>query len=215
PTGQFVSKGNVCIFPQEPRSLESVLPPPLSTLHDEIAIIFVASPDNPVDIMALEKSPLLVRRGRILQALHWLKENNPLYQDNIIDHDTLNRDYPESGPAPGFATAEVLKDSSATSEGSSYTNYASDANNETFLQNDTFVPLTSTGVLDTDQIDATFKMRKLEALRKLKCGKTSFAKYPSGNQPLKTSFAPHIWGSLWPTLFPYGIGMFEDPVRKI
>ncbi|KIJ23210.1 hypothetical protein M422DRAFT_85886, partial [Sphaerobolus stellatus SS14] len=41
PTGQFASKGNVCIFPQEPRSLESVLPPPLNILHDEIAIIFV------------------------------------------------------------------------------------------------------------------------------------------------------------------------------
>ncbi|KAJ7585991.1 hypothetical protein C8J56DRAFT_732078, partial [Mycena floridula] len=25
---------------------------------------------------------------------------------------------------------------------------------------------------------------------------------------------PDIYGMLWPTLFPYGIGMFEDPVRS-
>jgi len=46
--GQFASKCNVCIFPQEPKFLMSVLPPPITVLHNEIAVVFVASVDNPV-----------------------------------------------------------------------------------------------------------------------------------------------------------------------
>ncbi|KIJ35319.1 hypothetical protein M422DRAFT_180994, partial [Sphaerobolus stellatus SS14] len=100
PTGQFASKGNVCIFPQEPHSLTSVLPPPLNTLHDEIAVIFVSSAENPVTVESLQKSPLLVQQGCILKALEWLKKNNPLYGEITIDLLTLTHDYPENGPAP-------------------------------------------------------------------------------------------------------------------
>jgi hypothetical protein len=56
-------------------------------------------------------------------------------------------------------------------------------------------------------------MHKLDALQKLKSGNVPFVKFPSGNIPLQTSFNPTVYGYLWPTLFPYGIGMFEHPIR--
>jgi len=157
-SGQFASKGNVCIFPQEPKILMSVLPPPINVLHDEIAVVFVSSADNPVTAEILEKSPLLVRRHRILRALEWLKQNNPLYKDIRIDYETLNCDYPTDGAALGFATTEVLNNSSANSEGTSYAHYASESNDAAFADKNPIIPMTSSGMLDTDQVTSTYKM---------------------------------------------------------
>ncbi|KAF9068048.1 hypothetical protein BDP27DRAFT_1224973, partial [Rhodocollybia butyracea] len=53
-------------------------------------------------------------------------------------------------------------------------------------------------------------MRKLNALQRLKAGQTSFIKYPSGSTPLPTRHSPDTYGHLWPTLFPYGVGMMEN-----
>ncbi|THU84322.1 hypothetical protein K435DRAFT_613976, partial [Dendrothele bispora CBS 962.96] len=79
PTGQYASCGNVCILPQDPSPLSTCLPPPLSQLHDEICVILVGSPDTEVTIDTLAKTPLLVRRSKIIEALTWLKLHNPLY----------------------------------------------------------------------------------------------------------------------------------------
>ncbi|KAE9393396.1 hypothetical protein BT96DRAFT_829363, partial [Gymnopus androsaceus JB14] len=58
-------------------------------------------------------------------------------------------------------------------------------------------------------------MRKLNALQRLKFQQQSFIKYPSGSTPLPTRHSPHTYGHLWPTLFPYGVGMMEnDDVRS-
>ncbi|TRM57991.1 hypothetical protein BD626DRAFT_367718, partial [Schizophyllum amplum] len=85
PTGQFASRGNACIFAQDPSPLLTSLPPPISSLADEICVIFVGSPDADVTLEMLRKTPLLVRRQRILEALRWLIANNPLYRDLSMD----------------------------------------------------------------------------------------------------------------------------------
>ncbi|KAF8575283.1 hypothetical protein K439DRAFT_1275370, partial [Ramaria rubella] len=211
PTGQYASHGNVCIFPQDPHALATVLPPPISVFYDEIAIIFVSSTGKEVTHDSLSKSPLLACQGHILNALKWLKEHNPLYADVEISEDILLREYPENGSALGFAIQELLKGSAATSEGSSYTSYTQQANAEAFNDNQSdFIPISTNGILDTDQIDATYKMGKIDAMRKLKTGRVPFVKFASGGIPLQTSYNPSIYGCLWPTLFPYGVGMFED-----
>ncbi|KAJ6622927.1 hypothetical protein B0H10DRAFT_1736826, partial [Mycena sp. CBHHK59/15] len=33
------------------------------------------------------------------------------------------------------------------------------------------------------------------------------------SETLSTHNNPNVYGMLWPTLFPYGVGMFDDPVR--
>ena len=213
-SGQFASKGNVCILPQEPKILMSVLPPPINVLCNEVAVIFVTSTENPVTAEILEKSPLLVHRHCIMHTLEWLKSNNPIYKDIIIDHETLNHDYPANGPALGFATTEILNNSSANSEGTTYANYVSESNDAACTDEEPFISMSPSGMLDTDQVTSTFKMHKLEALQLLKSGKSPFVKFGSGNQPLKTSWSPEVWCLLWLTLFPYGIGSFEDPVRR-
>ncbi|KAL9939993.1 hypothetical protein V8E36_000698 [Tilletia maclaganii] len=89
PHGQSAAMGNVCVLPQEPRRLAEILPPPLSELSDEIVVVFVSDASTEVKTETLMRSPLLLRRGKILEALQWLQVNNPLYRDVHIDNDAL------------------------------------------------------------------------------------------------------------------------------
>ncbi|KAF9061553.1 hypothetical protein BDP27DRAFT_1235039 [Rhodocollybia butyracea] len=199
PTGQFASRGNVCIFPQDPSPLGTCLPPPLSQLHDEVCVIFIGSPDIEVTIEMLSRSPLLVRRSRIIEALKWLIQHNSLYSDLNIDLvEEAAAHYPEAGiPIPIQSIIRV----NTNSEGASYTQQA---NSEQFNQNVSPLGMPSSTVIDADHADSTYKMRKLNALQRLKAGQTSFIKYPSGSTPLPTRHSPDTYGHLWPTLFPYG-----------
>ncbi|KIK71599.1 hypothetical protein GYMLUDRAFT_105292, partial [Collybiopsis luxurians FD-317 M1] len=92
PTDQRAASGNVCIHPHEIRNIAQCLPRPLSTLHDEIAVIFVSENSQATPEM-FRRTPFLVRRQKILEALIWLKANNALYNDIIIDYKTLQQ-YP-------------------------------------------------------------------------------------------------------------------------
>ncbi|KAI3998027.1 hypothetical protein K523DRAFT_219239, partial [Schizophyllum commune Tattone D] len=96
PSGQSASRGNACIFAQDPSPLLTSLPPPLSVLADEICVVFVGSPNAEVTLETLRKTPLLVRRQRILDALRWLMANNPLYHDLCMEDVIENlEEYPE------------------------------------------------------------------------------------------------------------------------
>ncbi|KAJ6614909.1 hypothetical protein B0H10DRAFT_1666797, partial [Mycena sp. CBHHK59/15] len=50
------------------------------------------------------------------------------------------------------------------------------------------------------------------ALHQLKAG-GDFVKSPTSTETLSTRHNPDVYGMLWSTLFPYGVGMFDDPVR--
>ncbi|KAJ6472610.1 hypothetical protein C8R45DRAFT_835860, partial [Mycena sanguinolenta] len=91
---QRAASGNVCIHPHDITTLATVLPRPMSALHDEIVIIFVSENRAEATSETFRQTPFLVRRGHILRALNWLKENNPLYSDIIIDLAAL-AEYPD------------------------------------------------------------------------------------------------------------------------
>ncbi|KAJ7203936.1 hypothetical protein C8J57DRAFT_1101063, partial [Mycena rebaudengoi] len=204
PSGQFAARGNVCILPQDTTSFLSAMPPPLSQIRAEVCVILVGSPDTEVTHDMLRKSPLLVRREKVRKALFWLIEHNPLYAD--LDKNIVNENLEEYPvyDCP-LATQDFLCTNSANNQGSSYTSYSDQANAELFEESDTF-ELTATTLVDVDNIETTYKQRKLAALRSLKEHKAGFVKFPSGNMPLSTSKNPRVFGWLWPTLFPYGVG---------
>ncbi|KAJ7775638.1 hypothetical protein DFH07DRAFT_732283, partial [Mycena maculata] len=203
-SGQMAARGNVCILPQDSSSFVSAMPAPLFTIRDEICVILVGSPDTEVTQDMLRKSPLLVRRECIRRALFWLIENNPLYSD--LDKNSVVQnleEYPEHD-CP-LATTDFLRTNSGNKQGSSYTTYSDQANSELFEGSNTF-ELTATTLVDVDNLQSTYKQRKLEALRKLKNQESGFVKFLSGGTPLSTSKNPRVFGWLFPTLFPYGVG---------
>ncbi|KAJ7096800.1 hypothetical protein C8R44DRAFT_643840 [Mycena epipterygia] len=208
PSGQFAARGKVCILPQDTASFISAMPIPLFRLRDEICGILVGSPDTEVTHDMLKRSPLLVRREKIRTALFWLIENNPLYAD--LDRNTVLHNL-EEYPVHDcpFAVTDFLRTNSENNQGSSYTSYLDQANAELFEGAHTF-ELTSSTLIDADNVASTYQQKKLDALRKLKRQEAGFMKFPSGNTPLSTSKNPRVFGWLWPTLFPYGVGMVDN-----
>jgi hypothetical protein len=118
------------------------------------------------------------------------------------------QDYPECDvPFP----VQTMLRTASTTEGASYTQ---EANAESFNENVSTGGMPSSTVIDADNVDATYKARKLDALEHLKGG-SPFIKYPTGSVPLPTRHNPQVYGHLWPTLFPYGVGMMQnDSVRE-
>jgi hypothetical protein len=214
PDGQLAARGNVCILPQDTSLFLSAMPPPISTLQDEICVILVGSAEKAVTYDMLKKTPLLVRRSKIGDALLWLINNNPLYAD-LDKGKTLQNleEYPEYD-CP-LAIQQFMHTNSANNQGSSYTRYSEEANTELLADNTGDFELASSTLVDVDNIHTTYRQQKLEALRMLKANTSPFVKFPSGNTPLCTSGDSRVFGWLWPILFPYGVGTIDnDGIRR-
>ncbi|KAJ7210057.1 hypothetical protein GGX14DRAFT_299693, partial [Mycena pura] len=213
PFAQRAAHGNVCVHPHEISELALALPRPMSTLYDEICVIFV-SDDQQATANMFERTPLLVRRGHILRALKWLKLNNPLYSDIILDYDALN-EYPEDGRVP-FPVQRQATNGMIRSQSSTYTGHGIDTTEAIFAsQHDntaTSIPMTTTGTFDVEEAEVLLNQRKIAALKHLKSG-GAFVKTSSSTETLHTRNNPEVYGMLWPTLFPYGVGSFEDSIR--
>ncbi|KAJ7180913.1 hypothetical protein C8R46DRAFT_808362, partial [Mycena filopes] len=211
---QRAASGNVCIHPHDISTLATVLPRPISSLYDEIVVIFV-SEDQEATPEMFKRTPFLVRRGHILRALNWLKSNNPLYRDIVIDLAAL-AEYPadDDGHAR-FPIQHQSPNDTIRGQNSTYTAHGIDTTEAIFAEATTPdgpIPISVTGTFDVDNTEKSLNDRKIEALRHLKAG-AAFVKTSTQSSTLSTRHNPNVYGMLWPTLFPYGVGMFEDPVR--
>ncbi|KAJ7037491.1 hypothetical protein C8F04DRAFT_900609, partial [Mycena alexandri] len=211
---QRAASGNVCIHPHEITILATTLPRPMSTLYDQIVVIFV-SEDQEATPEMFKRTPFLVRRGHILRALSWLKANNPLYRDVVIDLDAL-AEYPsdDDGHVP-FPIQHQLANDTIRGQNATYTGHGIDTTEAIFAEHtgtDGQIPISVTGTFDVDNTEKALNDRKIQALRLLKAG-AGFAKTSTTSDTLSTRHNPNVYGMLWPTLFPFGVGMFEDPIR--
>ncbi|EAU91688.2 hypothetical protein CC1G_04456 [Coprinopsis cinerea okayama7 len=92
--GHYKMIANVIAFPNPTAKVFRRLPPRKEDIDDVIAVIFTGvTPPSDED---LKRTPVLVRRARVLAALRWLRLNHYDYADLIIDYDALNT-YDESG----------------------------------------------------------------------------------------------------------------------
>ncbi|KAJ6612721.1 hypothetical protein B0H10DRAFT_1779808, partial [Mycena sp. CBHHK59/15] len=211
---QRSASGNVCIHPHEISTIATVLPRPMSTLYDEIVVIFVSDENEATEDM-FKRTPFLVRRGHILHALNWLKANNPFYFDITIDYVAL-AEYPadDNGCVP-FPVQHQIPNDTIHGQNSTYTGHGMDTTEAIFaetLDSGDQIPLSLSGTFDVENTETSLNSRKIEALRVLKAG-GGFVKSPTTTETLSTRQNPSVYALLWPTLFPYGVGMFDDPVR--
>lgn len=79
-------RGHVVVLPQNPGLLLSILPSRSLILHDVVRIAWASKQTHTAaDIQPFVK----VRQERVLVALQWLRQNNPLYCDITINLDFL------------------------------------------------------------------------------------------------------------------------------
>ncbi|TFK58514.1 hypothetical protein BDN72DRAFT_741391, partial [Pluteus cervinus] len=94
-SGFHKMKAHVIAFENPVPKIYKSLPPPVTDLDDVLAVLFTG-PQRPT-AADYERVPLLVRRNKVIDALHWLKKNHKNYHDIVIDYDEMGK-YPENVP---------------------------------------------------------------------------------------------------------------------
>ncbi|PPR04686.1 hypothetical protein CVT24_011903 [Panaeolus cyanescens] len=94
-SGMRKMKANVIAFENPLPKVYKKLPPPREDMDDVLAILFTG-PCKPNE-EDFKRTPLLIRRNVVLQALEWLKLNHAGYYDIEISIENLEQ-YPEDEP---------------------------------------------------------------------------------------------------------------------
>jgi hypothetical protein len=105
----------------------------MSALHDEIVIIFVSENRAEATLETFRQTPFLVRRGHILHAINWLKENNPLYNDVVIDLAAL-AEYPDEDGCIPFPIQYQSPTDTVLGQNATYTGYGIDTTEAIFAE---------------------------------------------------------------------------------
>ena len=91
-------KGHIITYPVDPSVVLKRLPLKPEGLVKLVKIVFMAR-EKPSFQEACRSRFFLVRREKVLRALVWLKEHNPLYRDIELDYEALAQ-LPEEGMIP-------------------------------------------------------------------------------------------------------------------
>jgi len=204
PTSQRALKGHTIIFPQQPDKLTDVLPPPLDETLSFICVIFVGSSKPSKEWLRDKAKPLVVRRERVRSALMWLKQNNPLYKDVEID-DGILETLPSEDVLPyhiehveNNEAQEVLVSRYDNGEVSADTASSTSFESVVVADVDTHTPL---------------NLLRAAAVRHVKMKAKPFVQIGHGSMPVNEFSNIDLFPMLYPTLFPYGCGGFEDRNR--
>ncbi|KDR65011.1 hypothetical protein GALMADRAFT_44383, partial [Galerina marginata CBS 339.88] len=113
-SGRYKMRANAITFQSPVPKIYDVLPPPVKELDEVLAFIFTG-PCRPTKD-DIKRTPLLVRRNHVANALNWLKLNHADYSDVGISKDNLMQ-YPESDcpVVIDYRESIINKDPEATS----------------------------------------------------------------------------------------------------
>ncbi|TFK60577.1 hypothetical protein BDN72DRAFT_749088, partial [Pluteus cervinus] len=210
--GQRGVRGHVVVYPQRPEALCTILPPAIDEISHPICVLFVGGSPPSLSWLKEHARPLCVRGDKVRSALKWLKNNNPLYVDVQISEENL-RNLPSDGiPAiPLEFVQETEAYMSANSEYQSSQGYRP-FKNSVQDANPSNLPLESLVVSDVEGHASPPELRSA-AMRHM-LDQKGFIQVPHGSTPESDIHNTDLLPNTYPTLFPYGIGGFEDPRRQ-
>jgi hypothetical protein len=186
-----------------PTVVYDVLPPSKDELDEILAFIYTG-PCKPTP-KDFERTPLLVRRNKVGNALEWLKLNHCDYYDLEISQRNLDS-YQEGGPS---VIVEYL---------SSIHNKALEAtsvhdNEEEAGTTSGPCPFAVHGITGEEYSTKTLKALKAIAIGHLmKDGKILAVGHASKPESLYNN--PHLYPQMMPWLFPYGLGGIGNQHQK-
>ncbi|KAJ3537287.1 hypothetical protein NM688_g6714 [Phlebia brevispora] len=213
PNMQRALKGNIIIHPQRPGPLVSVLPASIEDTLSLVCVIFAGTRPPTREWLRDHAKPLAARPERLRRALYWLKANNPEYRDVEIDEHILN-ELPQDGMLP-FSIETVSRTSAQDSAVSRYdaTDQISSAAEAPRQEIPSAVTFQSVVLTDVNGTAPANELRAA-AVRHVKEKGGAFLQYPHDPCPVNEFCDPSLLPKIFPTLFPYGVGGAEHPLRK-
>ncbi|KIK53155.1 hypothetical protein GYMLUDRAFT_179343, partial [Collybiopsis luxurians FD-317 M1] len=218
PAWQRGIKGNIIIFPQRPSSVAKVLPPNVDDIASTICIIFIGSGRPTKEWLKTHAKPLVVRPGKIRRALEWLKSHNKWYKDIEINYELL-RGLPSEFLLPVHIETVSHEDvddgltSGYNPDSSTVHDNPDELSTDSTSQLPPDIEISFQSVVVTD-VDGTSTANDLRtaALRHIKRG-GGYVSIGHDPTPVNEFFNPSLFPLIYPTLYPYGIGGFEDHKR--
>ncbi|TFK57932.1 hypothetical protein BDN72DRAFT_751496, partial [Pluteus cervinus] len=201
-------KGHIIVYPQRPNGLAEILPPPVDEIVNPVCVIFVGSTRPTNEWLKAHAKPLCVRSDRIRKALRWLKENNHLYHDVVIDEDRIQA-LPDNDMLP--INLEVTSDIEGM-EAPTAPTHVDDS-----IEVPSSVSETSefhSLVVADVETHASVKEQQIAALGHVFEKGKSFIQVPHSTLPESEFYNTNLFPCMYPTLFPYGVGGFEDASRE-
>ncbi|KAJ7177004.1 hypothetical protein C8R46DRAFT_832639, partial [Mycena filopes] len=199
--------GHIIVYPQRPSSIAQSLPPSLEDIITPVCVIFVGSKPPTADWLRKKATPLIVRKERVLKALQWLKIHNHLYSEVPIDAEVIDS-LPEESILP-FHIQHILPSAGIDATTSDYVPGSSQPQGPAAE-----LPNISSSVVVTDvEGNAPSNDLRAAALRHMKKPGSNYIEIPHGPQPANEFNNPTLFPMIYPTLFPYGLGGFEDQSR--
>ena len=171
-----------------------------------ICVIFVGSSKLTAEWLREKAKPLVVRRDKVYKALVWLKQNNPLYSGIQINTENLDT-LPVEDVLP-YHVEHVSENDADDAVVSRYDNQTDDH------QSGVGASTRFKSVVIAD-VDAHTPMNQLRAatIRHVKARHKLFVQISHGVSPVNEFFNVDLFPMLYPTLYPYGCGGFEDRSR--
>ncbi|KAG1823855.1 uncharacterized protein BJ212DRAFT_1444800 [Suillus subaureus] len=172
-----------------------------------ICVLFVGSLPPTCEWLRKHATPLIVHREKVRDALLWLKDNNKHYHDVTVDHENIDT-LSESDIVPihveHVQTSEQHK--SLTSQYDGIDNFPVDTEWMEGIFNKVIV-------MDIDPNAPAHGLQAV-AMKHMKSKQDGFIQIPHGKQPVNEFSKLVLFPLMYPSLFPYGIGGFEDPSHK-
>ncbi|KAH7906703.1 hypothetical protein BJ138DRAFT_1137883 [Hygrophoropsis aurantiaca] len=214
PNSQRGMKGHVIVYPQQPSAIADILPPSLQDVTTPICVLFVGSRPPTTEWLRSNARPLIVRKERVRSALLWLKANNHHYKEISINDEMLNSLEDEQLlPVHIEHVLPSHAEESLTSryDGSSTLMEAAPASSPE--DNGEAIAFQNVVVTDVDGKASPAQLRAA-ALRHVKSKGGGYLQIPCGSEPVNEFMNPGLMPMIYPTLFPYGLGGFENPRRS-
>lgn len=209
PHDQRGFRGHVIIYPQRPSDVASTLPPPMDEITTPVCVIFVGSKPPTTEWLQKKAKPLVIRREKVRAALIWLKDHNPYYKDITINHSMLD----------GLAARQILPvhvehilPSHAEDVLTSRYDPSIPLETNTPAAHEP-VPFQNVVITDVDG-NAPANELRAAAVRHIKKKGGGYIEISHDPEPVNEFCNPSLFPMIYPCLFPYGIGGFEDSKRS-
>jgi hypothetical protein len=197
--GQSKMRANAVIFAQPVHAIWSALPPKPDDLSEILCIIF-AGAVRPSE-SDCRRSPFLIRKRKVLDALHWLKLNHSSYRDITVT--PTNLDLYSEGAMPvsyifeqtdGILVQEAIP--------------THDAPLHDVDEADGTCPFAVHGLQEVAFDQMTLEQKKQQAVQQLRDHRSLGVGHSP--DPTTTYNSPEMFAGLFPWLFPYGLGAPEN-----
>ncbi|CAF2941478.1 unnamed protein product, partial [Rotaria sp. Silwood2] len=217
-SAQTALKGNCITFLQDVPNIVNSLPLTLDELCGTLKVIFVGA--HPSERIQLKKV-LIVRKKKIIEALHWLKKHNILYQNVDINLKNIAQLPEDDVPECIMSTMEQkIGDEEIQSERIGYIpDPLSDPIERTSTDS---IPISNSGVLDVNGSSVSSDEITNYLLHKIKNDGTkeqmdteNVYLIPHSSKSVNEYFNPKLLVGLYPALFCYGRGAPEDQSRPV